>query len=170
MLYINDTSQVELRERRFELAYEALCRLNTRDDLKHRHDPDTGEPCFHNMPSDYDRKCTNLIGILDRLGIIVERDELTGDIIGVSDELDLSEDFLTFLTVLAPYFEPGSYIELFDDGYMDDSTIGFDGGVSWLDLDHLNVAGMAEYTRGVDIVDDPERVLGRRILLKKPTA
>ena len=106
MLYINDTSQVELRERRFELAYEALCRLNTRDDLKHHHDPDTGEPCFHNMPSDYDRKCTNLIGILDRLGIIVERDELTGDIIGVSDELDLSEDFLTFLTVLARTSNP----------------------------------------------------------------
>lgn len=106
-------------------AFQALCNLNTKDDLKSGHifsskklikpenstslaeDPSVR---FINMPWNYDEVCEAVEEILELLNFSVEKD-LEGNVHILSFESDHGGDEEVFLKALAPYVKPGSFIE-----------------------------------------------------------
>lgn len=106
-------------------AFQALCNLNTKDDLKSgcifsskklikpenstslAEDPSVR---FINMPWNYDEVCEEVEEILELLNFSVEKD-LEGNVHILSFESDHGGDEEVFLKALAPYVKPGSFIE-----------------------------------------------------------
>lgn len=106
-------------------AFQALCNLNTKDDLKSgcifsskklikpenstslAEDPSVR---FINMPWNYDEVCEAVEEILELLNFSVEKD-LEGNVHILSFESDHGGDEEVFLKALAPYVKPGSFIE-----------------------------------------------------------
>lgn len=106
-------------------AFQALCNLNTKDDLKSGHifsrkkliKPENstslaGDPSvrFINMPWNYDEVCETVEEILELLNFSVEKD-LEGDVHILSFASAHGGDEEVFLKALAPYVKPGSFIE-----------------------------------------------------------
>lgn len=83
-------------------AYEALCALNQRDDLK------TGGS-FSWMAADYPSKCEDLKEVLEEVGFDVVEDE-AGNVTGLHYDSKTGQESL-FLSALAPFVRDGSHID-----------------------------------------------------------
>ena len=133
-------------------AFQTLCNLNTKDDLKSGHifsskklikpenstslaeDPSVR---FINMPWNYDEVCEAVEEILELLNFSVEKD-LEGDVHILSFESDHGGDEEVFLKALAPYVKPGSFIEwqadsgeMWRNDFVQKKMITSTGEVSW---------------------------------------
>ena len=133
-------------------AFQTLCNLNTKDDLKSGHifsskklikpenstslaeDPSVR---FINMPWNYDEVCEAVEEILELLNFSVEKD-LEGDVHILSFESDHGGDEEVFLKDLAPYVKPGSFIEwqadngeMWRNDFVQKKMITSTGEVNW---------------------------------------
>lgn len=112
-------------------AFEVLCALNQRDELKggyHYFRGEVVERYFKWMPADYDKTATSLADVLDMLGFDIETgDDGAVSIVGYDNK---GGDEPHFIEALAPYATPGSFLnwegeerELWRQEVADDGTI-----------------------------------------------
>lgn len=110
-------------KRHHEAAYNAVCKLNDRDDLKQGgswggdHDARKPRPAglnyhpgkwFSWMDADYPSKCTTLEEVLQMVGFEVALNE-KGDIVDLRYDNKTGQEDL-FLAALAPFVQADSYI------------------------------------------------------------
>lgn len=108
-----------------DAAYQAMCDLNKRDELKTggswgpREDGTYGQIAkfFAWMDADYPSKCKDAGDVLDALGFVTE-EAANGDLhIWGYDSKTGNEEH--FLDAIAPFVKPGSFLEWRgEDGYM----------------------------------------------------
>lgn len=112
-------------------AYQAMCELNKRDDLKRGGTlgaDGTRKRWFAWMHPNYPETCSNAIEILEALGFHISTNE-EGDVTRLEYDSKIGQEEL-FLEAIAPFVEHGSYIDwvgednerwryLFEDGVME---------------------------------------------------
>lgn len=94
-----------------DAAYEAMCALNERDDLKTGGSWEGGkmvEKWFSWMDTNYPETCPDAAAILQQLGFDVEMDDNLGLYIEYYDSKHGAQDH--FLAAIAPFSREGSYI------------------------------------------------------------
>ena len=96
----------------FEYCYEAMCKLNERDDLKIGGSWGDGEAkskWFSWMDANYPETCKDMHDILFSLGFENHRYDKDGNLVGfIYDNKTGQQDL--FLDSIAPYVKAGSYL------------------------------------------------------------
>lgn len=118
-----------LKKKNLKKAYTAMCKLNKQDELKTGGSWGEGgkqlQVWFSWMDPDYPKTCKTAQEILEQLGFDVETND-NGDIINLQyDGKTGAEEH--FMKVIAPYVEPGSYIEWKGEEEYDHYKFEFDG-------------------------------------------
>lgn len=93
-------------------AYQAMCKLNERDDLKRGGSWERGKQVakwFSWMSPDYPERCKNAEEIFKMLGFEVDNDPLNGLSIEGYDSKSGQEEL--FLEACAPFAKDGSFVE-----------------------------------------------------------
>lgn len=128
--YVNTVStNFMLKKKNLKKAYKAMCKLNEQDELKTGGSWGEGgkqlKTWFAWMDPDYPKTCKTAQEIIEQLGFDIETND-KGDIINLMyDNKTGAEEY--FMESIAPYVEPGSYIEWQGEGAYDYYKYEFNG-------------------------------------------